>query len=243
MSGRRLFLFLALVPALAHAQPPGPPPVNAQVDSAAEKILGTYSLVVTTLEPAAAPHWLTPPLTIDIPAATKQMPGELSGTKTVPPQFVLEGFGSPRYDCRAKTQTEPVQAEPGCQALDRIDLEPRDASTIAYRVVNHGAAVTLELNLQVHDLLPVSKTVLEAPWHAGDLVFLPVPKPTSALHVVSAALVGNWNGNAVVFEPGKPLPESAKKALEDLGIKQDLGDKMLYSYKVKEPPKDTRAPK
>lgn len=253
MSDRRLFLLLMLLPALAHAQPPGPPPAGAQPENAAEKSLGTYSLVVTTLEPAPATHWLTPPLTVDIPSATKQAPGDLSGSKMVPPQFVLEGFGSPRYDCRSKTlggamQGEaalagPTQAELGCEAVDRIDLELRDASTIAYHVVNHGAAVTLELNLQVHDLLPVSKTVLEAPWHAGDVVFLPVPKPTSALHVVSTALVGNWNGNAVVFEPGKPLPESVKKALEDLGIKQDLGDKMLYSYKVKEPPKDARAMK
>ena len=206
MSGRWSFLLFVLLPALVHAQPPGPPPVSAQADSAAEKSLGIYSLVVTTLEPGAATHWLTPPLTIDIPAATKQMPGELSGTRAVPPQYVLEGFGSPRYDCRAKTQ-----AEPGCQAFDRIDLDLRDASTVAYHVANHGAAVTLELNLQVHDLLPVSKTLLEAPWHAGDLVFLPVPKPSAALRVVSAALVGNWSGNAVVFEPGKPLPESAKK--------------------------------
>lgn len=245
MSGCRFFLLLTSLPMLAYAQPPGPPPAGAQAENAAEKSLGTYSLVVTTLEPAAAAHWLIPSLTIDIPAATKVTPGELSGTKSVPPQFVLEGFGSPRYDCRSKAQgeaaqAEPAQAESDCQALDHINLELRDAGTIAYHVVNHGAAVTLELNLQVHDLLPVSKTVLEAPWHAGDIVFLPVPKSTVALHVVSAALVGNWNGNAVVFEPGKPLSESAKKALEDLGIKQDLGDKILYSYKVKTPPKDLR---
>jgi len=47
-------------------------------------------------------------------------------------------------------------------------------------------------------------------------------------------LVGEWNGEAIVFEVGKDLPESAKKGLEDLGVKQDLGDRVLYSFRVRE---------
>jgi hypothetical protein len=33
---------------------------------------------------------------------------------------------------------------------------------------------------------------------------------------------------------GKELPESVKKGLEDLGVKQDLGDRVLYGFRVKE---------
>jgi hypothetical protein len=50
-------------------------------------------------------------------------------------------------------------------------------------------------------------------------------------------LVGEWNGEPIVFEVGKPLPDSAKKGLEDLGVKQDLGEGILYSFRVKEPEK------
>ena len=50
--------------------------------------------------------------------------------------------------------------------------------------------------------------------------------------------MGTWNGEAIVFEVGKDLPAGAKKALEDLGVKQDLGDRVLHSFRVKEPRKE-----
>jgi hypothetical protein len=48
-------------------------------------------------------------------------------------------------------------------------------------------------------------------------------------------VVGEWNGAPIVFEAGKALPASAKRGLEDLGVRQDLEEAMLYSYRVNEP--------
>jgi hypothetical protein len=217
---------LLLLPGILHAQVVTPPPEADKAD----KPLGTYSLVVTTSEPSPATHLLNPPFTIELEAATPAAPKEIAGTKTVPPQYAIEAFGNPRYDC-----IESAAQSRGCQALDRADLSIRDPNTVAWHLANHGAAVQLQLNLQVHDLQPVSRTAIENQWHAQQVIFVPVPRPTTSFHFLSAVLVGDWNGNAVVFEPGKPLPDVAKKALDDLGIHQDLGDKILYSYKVKDP--------
>jgi hypothetical protein len=227
MRRHRFFtILLLLFPAFAYGQFPDPPSGAGHPDTS----VGSYSLLITTLEPSIAAHWLSPPLTLDLDGASPLAPREISGTKTVPSQYVIEGFGNPRYDCIAK-----ISQERGCDALDRSDLTLRDENTVAYHLLGHGEAVQLELNLQVHDLSPVSRTTLEASWHPGDIIFLPVPKPTPSLHFLSAVLVGTWNGNAIVFEPGKPLPDGAKKGLEDLDVHQDLGDKILYSYKVKDP--------
>ena len=230
MRGLRPLLLLFLFhPWPLCGQAPGPPP-DADKSEKADKLLGSYSLIVTSSEPSPSTHMLNPPLTIDLEAGTPAVPKDASGTKTVPAQYTIESFGSPRYDC-----IESAAQNHGCDAIDRSDLSIRDAITIAYHFGGHGAAVQLQVNLQVHDLLPVSRVALEGQWHAQDVVFVPVPKATPSFRFVSAVLVGNWNGNAVVFEPGKPLPDSAKKALDDLDIHQDLGDKTLYGYKVKDP--------
>ena len=39
--------------------------------------------------------------------------------------------------------------------------------------------------------------------------------------------------NRLCLRPVRRLPDSAKKGLEDLGVHQDLGDAVLYSYRVK----------
>lgn len=223
----RLLLPVIFIPALACPQSPGPPPAETPKP---DDSLGTYSLIVTTLELSPTVHWLNPPVTLDLDAATPLVPKEVSGTKPVPAQYAVESLGNPRYDCMAK-----VEQDHGCEAIDRSDLAIRDPNTVGYHFVNHGAAVQLQLNLQVRDLVPVSRTTLDASWRPGDVIFLPVPKATPSLHVVSASIFGNWNGNAIVFEPGKPLPETAKKALEDLQVHQDLGDRVVYAYKVKDP--------
>jgi hypothetical protein len=149
------------------------------------------------------------------------------GNLTVPEQYTIEAFGSPREECVATTQKH------GCDALDQTDLTIRDPQTVGYRVLSHGAAVQLRVNLQVHDLLPVSHGSANTDWHAGDVIFVSVPKATAAYRFVSETLVGEWNGQPIVFEAGKALPASAKKGLEDLGFHQDLGDAVLYSYRVK----------
>jgi len=129
----------------------------------------------------------------------------------------------------------PATSKPrGCDALDRTQLTIRDANTIGYHIVSHGGAVTLNLNVEVHDLLPVSTGSAEMPWHARDVIFVAVPKATPGYRFTSEVLVGTWNGEPVVFEVGKDLPDAAKKALDDLGVKQDLGDSVLYSFRVKE---------
>lgn len=225
-----LTIFL-LMPVLAYGQSaPAPAPVPPSVSQDAEKSLGSYSLVVTTLEPSAATHLLNPPLAIQLDGATQIAPRERSGMEKVPSQYAIEGFGNPRYECNAASAREH-----GCDALDRSDFLVRDANTVEYHLANHGGAVQLEVNLLVHDLLPVSRVLTEAAWRSREVIFVSVPKPSPSYRFVSAVLVGDWNGNAIVFEPGKPLPEDAKKGLEDIGIHQDLGDKMLYSYRVREP--------
>jgi len=230
MRGRCLLLISWLfVAGLAWGQPPGPPPDPGAADKA-DTGLGNYSIVVTSLEPSQATHLLNPPLTIDVPAATEIAPKDFSGTKAVPPQYAADSWGSPRFEC-----IPGAAGEHACDAVDRSDLSIRDANTIAYHIANHGSAAQLSLNLLVHDISPVSRTIAEASWHAKEVIFVSIPKATPAFHFVSAVLVGDWDGNAIVFEPGKPLPDSAKKALDDLGVHQDLGDKILYSYRVKDP--------
>jgi hypothetical protein len=190
--------------------------------------MGNYSLVVTSLEPTATTHWLNPPPTIDVRGGTKLAPAESTGNLTVPQQYTIEAFGVPQQECE-----EAAQQQQGCDALDRTDLTIRDPNTVEYRAVSHGGAVQLRVNLQVHDLLPVSHGGASTDWHAGDLIFVSVPKATPVYRFVSETLVGEWNGEPIVFEAGKVLPASAKKRLEDLGIHQDLGDAVLYSYRVK----------
>ena len=53
---------------------------------------------------------------------------------------------------------------------------------------------------------------------------------TAAWQPAQGPLMTRW---AKDVKPGKALPESAKKGLEDLGVHQDLGDAVLYSYRVK----------
>jgi hypothetical protein len=233
MRSPQVFLaFLMLISMLAHGQnaPAPAPPATSPTPADTEKSLGNYSLVVTTLEPSSATHLLNPPLVIQLDGATQPAPRERSGTETVASQYAIEGFGNPRYECMAVNAHDH-----GCDALDRSSFLVRDANTLEYHLANHGAPVRLEINLQVHDQLPVSQVVMQASWRPREVIFVSVPKPSPSFRFVSAVLVGDWNGNAIVFEPGKPLPESAKKGLEDLGVHQDLGDKMLYSYRVKEP--------
>ncbi|MGC2299571.1 MAG: hypothetical protein WA476_12265 [Acidobacteriaceae bacterium] len=199
-----------------------------------EESLGSYSLVTTVFEPSAATHLLNPRPTIAVDGGTERAPGEFAGDKTVPAQVAIEGFGSPWYECAA---TAPKLR--GCDALDRVALTRRDANTIGYHIVSHGAAVELSVNVEVRDILPVSTGSAETEWHARDVIFVAVPKATPSYRFSSEVLVGTWNGEAIVFEVGKDLPEGAKKALEDLGVKQDLGDRVLYSFRVKAPEKKT----
>jgi hypothetical protein len=224
--------FCMLISMVSYGQtaPAPTPPATSPAPTDTEKSLGSYSLVVTALEPSPATHLLNPPLVIQLEGGTPLEPRERSGTETIASQYAIEGFGSPRYECTAINAHDH-----GCDALDRSNFLVRDANTLEYHLANHGSSIRLEVNLQVHDLLPVSQAIMQASWHPHEVIFVSVPKPSPSFRFVSAALVGDWNGNAVVFEPGKPLPESAKKALEDLGVHQDLGDKMLYSYRVKEP--------
>lgn len=39
------------------------------------------------------------------------------------------------------------------------------------RIASHGQAVQLHLNLEVHDLLPVSHDGGHKVWHSGDVIF------------------------------------------------------------------------
>jgi hypothetical protein len=190
--------------------------------------VGSYSLVVTTLESTATTHWLNPPPTIKVTGGTKLAPAETTGSLTVPQQYTIEGFDAPKQECE-----EAGQQQHGCDALDRADLSIRDRNTVEYRTVSHGAAVQLRVNLQVHDLLPVSHGGASTDWHARDVIFVSAPKATPVYRFLSETLVGEWNGEPIVFEVGKALPASAKKGLEDLGIHQDLGDAILYGYRVK----------
>ncbi|MGH9606311.1 MAG: hypothetical protein ACRD3N_11510 [Terracidiphilus sp.] len=225
--------FIALLAIVISVEAPvwgqqGAAAVNATAQKPEPAKVGSYSLVVTTLEPSAATHWLNPPATIHVTGGTVRAPAETAGNLTVPAQYAIEDFGAPRWECVASA----LQPH-GCDALDRTDLTIRDPHTLGYRIVSHGAAVELRINLQVDDLLPVSHREPGADWHAGDVIFVSVPKATPAYRFVSETLVGLWNGEPIVFEAGKPLPASAKKGLEDLKVHQDLGDAVLYSYRVK----------
>jgi hypothetical protein len=208
------------------------PGAGAAAGVAAEKkadvVVGSYSLVTTAFEPSEITHLLNPAITIAVDGGTERAPGDFTGEKPVPAQYAIEKFGNPWYDCVAA-----VAKLRGCEALDRASLTIRDANTIAYHVVSHGAAVTLTVNVEVHDVLPVSHSGPSTDWHVGEVIFAAVPKATPAYRFSSEVLVGTWNGEAIVFEVGKALPESAKKGLDDLGVKQDLGDRVLYGFRVK----------
>lgn len=226
---------------------------GAAEDKKPAPVLGSYSLVTTALEPAARAHWLTPPLTIAVEGGKERSPAETEGTKAIPAQMTIEGFATPRSVCRAAGESAAAAgASPGstagmaagtaprkngCDALDRTDLTIEDATTVAYDIVNRGPPVEVEVNLEVHDVLPVSHGGASTEWRAGDVIFVRVPKGTTAYPVLSEVLVGDWHGEAVVFEVGKDLPAAAKKALDDLGVHQDLGDSVLYSFRVREPEK------
>ncbi len=201
---------------------------DAKGAEAKQVALGSYSLVTTATEASGAAHWLNPPLTIEVPAGTEYVPAEAAGNLTVPAQFAADGFGPRRYECVADAPKGG-----GCKALDETELTIRDANTVGYHIVTHGAAVKLTVNLEVRDILPVSRGGPSWEWYAGEVIFVTVPKATGEFHFVSEVLVGDWNGEAIVFEVGKDLPESAKKGLEDLGVKQDLGDRVLYSFRVR----------
>lgn len=190
--------------------------------------VGNYSLVVTTLEPTTQTHWLNPPPTINVKPGTKLAPAGTSGNLTVPQQYAIEAFGTPQQECE-----ESAPQHRDCAARDRTELTIRDPNTVAYRILTRGGAVQLRVNLQVHDLLPVSHTGASTDWHTGDVIFVSVAKATPAYRFVSETLVGLWNGEPVVFEAGKALPASAQKGLQDLVVHQDLGDAVLYSYRVK----------
>ena len=190
--------------------------------------VGAYSLVTTVFEPSEKTHLLNPAPAIQVDGGTERAPGEFTGEKTVPAQYAVEKLASPWYECVAT-----VAKTKGCDALDRTDLTIRDPNTIGYRIVSHGGAVTLNVNVEVHDIVPVAHGSGEMPWKAKDVIYVAVPKATPVYRFSSETLVGTWNGEAIVFEVGKDLPESAKKGLEDLGVKQDLGDRMLYAFRVK----------
>jgi hypothetical protein len=193
-------------------------------------VMGQYSLVTTVVEPSAQTHWLNPAPTVAVNAGTKYLAAETTGNLTIPAQVTIEEFGMPRYEC-----VETAAKEHGCAALDRTDVVLRDANTVGYAIVTHGAAVQLTVNLKVHDRLPVSSEGPATDWHGGEVIFVPVPKATTAYAFVSQTLVGTWQGEAIAFEVGKPMPAGAKKRLDDLGLKQDLGDQLLYAFRVKEP--------
>jgi hypothetical protein len=194
--------------------------------------IGEYSLVTTVFRPSPTTHLLNPPITITVDGGTDRAPGETSGTKPVPAEVAIEDFGMPRYEC---TSTDPKRH--GCDALDRTDLTIRDPNTLGYHIVSHGGAVTLSMNLQVHDIVPVAQATPNTPWHPHEILFVTVPKASPVFRFASEVLVGEWNGEPIVFEVGKPLPDSAKVGIEDLGVKQDLGEGTLYSFRVKEPAK------
>jgi hypothetical protein len=207
---------------------PGAGATNGTDAKPAPAKVGSYSLVVTALEPTETTHWLSPPPTITVKGGTKLAPAESTGNLAVPPQYTIEAFDVPQREC-----VEAAPQQHGCEALDRTDLTIRDRNTVEYRIVSHGEAVELRVNLQVHDLLPVSHGGASTDWHSGDAIFVSVPKATPVYRFVSETLVGEWKGEPIVFEAGKALPDSAKKGLEDLGIHQDMGDAVLYSYRVK----------
>lgn len=218
-------------PVFGQAVNPAPPPGASVPGAEKQKAdVGSYSLVVTDLEPSQETHLLTPPLAIAINGGTVREPGDFAGEKAVPAQFAIDDFAIPRYDC-----VPTVPKLHGCDALERTGLTILNPATVGYHIVSHGAAVTLNVNLEVHDLLPVSRGSGEMPWHAGEVIFVALPKASATYLFVSETLVGTWNNDPVVFEVGKVLPNEAKNALDDLGVKQDLGDHVLYSFRVRDP--------
>jgi len=198
----------------------------------APAVMGQYSLVTTVVEPSAETHWLNPAPVIAVAAGTQYVMAQTAGNLAIPAQVAIEEFGVPRYEC-----AETAAKQKGCGALDRTDVVIRDANTVGYHIETHGSAVQLTVNLKVRDRLPVSQEGPSTDWHAGEVIFVSLPKATASYAFVSETLVGSWQGEAIVFEVGKPLPASAKKGLDDLGIKQDLGDRTLYALRVKEPEK------
>ncbi len=227
--GTALIAVLALARAAAAGQAGKATPGPTGGEKKAEESVGSYSLVTTVFEATATTHLMNPAPKITVDGGTERAPGEFSGEKTVPAQYAIEGFGNPWYECAATTPKLR-----GCDALDRASLTVRDANTIGYHIVSHGAAVELTVNVEVHDMLPVSRGSPETAWHAHEVIFVAVPKATATYRFSSEVLVGEWNGEAIVFEVGKDLPESAKKGLDDLGVKQDLGDRVLYGFRVRE---------
>jgi hypothetical protein len=193
-------------------------------------VMGQYWLVATVVESSPTTHWLNPAPTVAVQGGTRYAAAETAGNLAIPAQYAIEEFGVPRYDC-----AEAAAKQRGCGALDRIDVMIRDGNTVGYHIVTHGAAVQLTVNLKVHDRLPVSHEGPAVDWRAGEVIFVPVPKATAATSFVSQTLVGTWQGEAIAFEVGKALPAGAKKGLDDLGMKQDLGDQLLYAFRVKEP--------
>lgn len=212
---------------------------NASNESAKpDDPIGSYSLVTTVLRPSPTTHLLNPPITVAVDGGTERAPGEITGTKPVPRETAIEAFGLPRYEC--STANPKLR---GCDALDRTDFTIHDSNTIGYHIVSHGAAVTLSINVEVHDILPVSQGSPNIPWHPREVIFVATPKAMPTFRFISEVLVGEWNGEPIVFEVGKPLPDLARVGLEDLGVKQDLGDHVLYSFRVKGPPKAEPAKK
>lgn len=209
---------------------PGPAPSSDPNADKKEPNLGSYHLVLTYWAPGATTHPLFPQPVVELKGATSRTPGEVNGTIPIPDQVAFEAIAKPSYDC---TATTPIGH--GCDNIDSARITPVDQKTVAYHFTNHGPAVRLALNIQVRDLALRSQQEAEQEWHPNEVIFVAVPKPTPTLNVVSVTLVGVWNNTAIVFEPGKPLPATAKKGLDDLNIRQDLGDKILYSYKVKDP--------
>jgi hypothetical protein len=239
-----LALPMLLASMLAHGQAapspgqtiPGPGPAPSSDPNAEKKEpkLGSYHVVTTFWTPGPTTHMLSPQPVVELKGATQRMPGDVNSTTTIPDQFVFESLGKPSFDC---TPVNPVMH--GCDSLEVARINPIDQKTVAYRFGNHGGAVRIAMNIQVRDMVLRSQPDAEQEWHPNEVIFITVPKATPTFNVVSETLVGVWNNQAIVFEPGKPLSESAKKGLEDLNIHQDLGDKILYSYKVKEPKKSS----
>jgi hypothetical protein len=211
-------------------QGPGP---DTSSDSNADKKeakLGNYHLVITYWAPGSTTHLLSPQPVVELKTANPRTPGDVSGTVPIPDQSVFEAVAKPSYEC---TPTTPVGR--GCESLDIARITSTDPKTISYRFTNHGPAVRMAMNVEVRDLALRSQEQAEQEWHPNEVIFVSVPKPTPSFNVVSATVIGVWDNNAIVFEPGKPLSAAAKKGIDDLNIRQDLGDKILYSYKVREP--------
>jgi hypothetical protein len=209
---------------------PGPAPSSDPNTEKKEPKLGSYHVETTLWAPGSTAHLLSPQPVVELKGATPRVPGDVNGTTVIPDQMQFDSIGKPSFDC---TPVSSIQH--GCDALDIVRITQVDPKTVAYRLSNHGGAVRIALNIQVRDMVLRSQPDTEQEWHPDEVIFVSVPKPTPSLNVVSETLVGTWDGNAIVFEVGKPLPESAKKGLQDLNVHQDLGDKILYSYKVKSP--------